>query len=229
MSPGLSSLLRRGAVAKPAPPASVPATRIQRRWWADTRVIIGVLVIVVCTVIGARVLSMGTDQVDVWQVQRDVSAGATLAPEDLVAVGVAPGVAGAYLPAERLPADVLSRDLRAGEMVPVGVMRDGGSRDVRWVTLPIEPLHAPADLSPGDRVDVWSTPDLNRAFGSDAVARPTLVLPGALVASIDIDARGFAGDYGVVVEVDPDLAEPLLRAVRGGLIDLVRVPVGAVR
>jgi hypothetical protein len=172
---------------------------------------------------------MGTDQVEVWQVQRDVSAGAMLAAEDLIAVGVAPALAGAYVPAGPLPGAVLSRDIRAGEMVPAGALRDGGARDVRWVTLPIEPLHAPADLAAGDRVDVWSTPDLNRAFGSDAAIRPTLVLPDALVASIDMDARGFAGDYGVVVEVDPDRAEILLKAVRGGLIDLVRVPVGVAR
>ena len=229
MSSRFSAVLHRGASSKPAPPASAPAARVQRRWWADTRVIVGVLVIVVCTLIGARVVSMGADQVQVWQVQRDVSAGAVLAPEDVAAVGVAPDLAGAYLPVGSLPGEPLAMDIRAGEMLPKGALSDGVARDVRWVTLPIEPLHAPADLAAGDRVDVWSTPDPSRAFGSDAVVRPILVLPNALVASIDVDARGFAGDYGVVVEVAPDQAESLLTAVRGGLIDLVRVPLGAAR
>lgn len=229
MSLKLSAVLHRGASSKATLPASAPAARVQRRWWADTRVIVGVLVIVVCTLIGARVVSMGSDQVQVWQVQRDVSAGAVLAPQDVAAVGVAPELAEAYLPAGVFPGEPLAVDVRAGEMLPIGAMSGGAAPDARWVTLPIEPLHAPADLAAGDRVDVWSTPDASRSFGSGAVVRPKLVLPNALVASIDVDARGFAGDYGVVVEVAPDQTESLLTAVRGGWIDLVRVPLGAAR
>lgn len=74
-------------------------------------------------------------------------------------------------------------------------------------------------------MDVWATPDASRSL--EIVAEPELVLAGALVAAIDVEARGFAGDYGVVIEVAPEQAQSVLAAVRGGMIDLVRVPVGA--
>ncbi len=231
MSPRFSAVLDRRSTssATSGAPASPPAARLQRRWWADTRVILGVALLVVCTLIGARVVTMSSDEVDVWQVQRDLSVGAVPTSDDLQPVGVDPQLAAMYASVDVVPGLPLTRDVRAGELLAVADMADGAIRDVRWVTLPIEPLHAPADLAPGDRVDVWATVDPSRAFGSDAVARPNLVLPDALVSGIDVDARGFAGDYGVVVEVAPDQAESLLTAVRGGLIDLVRVPLGVQR
>lgn len=228
MSPRFSAVLDRRSKPSTPPGASTspPAARIQRRWWADTRVILGVVLLVVCTLVGARVVTMSSDEVEVWQVQRDLSAGAVLAPSDLQPIGVDPRLAELYASVDGVPAVPLSRDIRAGELLAVAAMVDSARRDVRWVTLPIEPLHAPADLAPGDRVDVWATADPARSFDTGRMAAPELVLPGALVASIDVDARGFAGDYGVVLEIAPDQAPAVLTAVRGALIDLVRVPYG---
>lgn len=228
MSPRFSAVLdrRSRSAAPPGAPPSPPATRIQRRWWADSRVILGVVLLLVCTLIGARVVTMSSDEVEVWQVQRDLAAGAVLAAADLAPVGVDPQLAETYVPITQTPQQPLARDIRAGELLSAASVAGEVARDVRWVTLPIEPLHAPADLAPGDRVDVWATPDQSRTLDATGVTTPELVLAGALVAGIDIDARGFAGDYGVVIEVTPDQAPDLLAAVRGGLIDLVRVPHG---
>lgn len=229
MSPRFSAVFGRTSRSTPpsGAPSSPPATRIQRRWWADTRVILGVVLVIACTLIGARVATMSSDEVVVWQVQRDVSAGAVLAPGDLEPVGVDPQLAGLYAPVSEMPAQPLARDLRAGELVGLTALEAGETRDMRWVTLPVEPLHAPADLAPGDRVDVWATADPARSFDTAGAIEPQLVLPDALVVGIDVDARGFAGDYGVVVEIVPEEARGLLAAVRGGMIDLVRVPHGS--
>ena len=201
------------------PPASPPAARAPRAWWRDGRVIGGVLIIVVSAFIGARLMASGDDTVPVWQVTRDVAAGAVVNSDDVVAVSVPASAATAYAAADGLPTARLSRDLRAGELVPAST--DTVVPDVRWVTVPVEPLHAPADLLPGERVDVWAT----QADDLAAATPPRLVLPAALVASIDSEAVGFGGEYGVVIEVAPEVAGELLEAVRTGAIDLVRVPV----
>lgn len=217
----LTLLSRSSRADSSATPASPPAARSGRAWWRDGRVIGGILIVVISVIVGARMMASGDDTVAVWQVNRDISAGAVLGPDDVSAVSVPASTAGAYAAADGLPADRLARDLRAGELVPVAV--DAIAPDVRWVTVPVEPLHAPPDLMAGERVDVWATNSDDLA----GVVPPRLVLPGALVSSVSSDAMGFGGEYGVVLEVDPQAAGDLLEAVRTGAIDLVRVPVAA--
>lgn len=225
MSPRFTAVLDRNRSSGAPVVASPPAVRVQRRWWRDSRVVLGSLLVIVCMVVGARLMTMGADTTDVWQVERDLAAGATLTSEDLVPVSIESSLVDAYVRASEFPAGRLVRNVAAGEMLPLAAIGSQVPTDVRWVSVPLEPLHAPADLAPGERVDVWATPDASRSL--EIVAEPELVLAGALVAAIDVEARGFAGDYGVVIEVAPEQAQSVLAAVRGGMIDLVRVPVGA--
>lgn len=216
------SLLSRPRTDAPTPPASPAAHRPRPAWWRDTRVLVGAAIVIACTLAGARLLSGGSDTVAVWQVNRDLAAGAVVSPDDVSPIEVDPVAAAAYAVADGLPTARLARDVRAGELLPLATSET--VPDVRWVTVPVEPLHAPADLAPGDRVDVYATE------GSDLgdPSPPRLVLPGALVSSVSADAMGFSGEYGVVLEVAPEVTADVLTAVRSGAVDLVRVPVGEV-
>lgn len=213
----MSSLLRRKPQSA-ALPASPAAARPRRAWWRDLRVVLGIAIVIVCMVVGARAVSAGDDTVSVWRVTRALAAGTIPAPSDVQAVSVPRDTSTPYALTTAPPGARLARDVAAGELLPAEV--DGPEPNVRWVTLPVEPLHAPTDLAPGERVDVWatSTADLG------AVVKPTLVLAGALVSSVSSDAVGFGGEYGVVLEVAPQAAGDVLAALRTGSIDLVRVP-----
>lgn len=204
--------------ASATPPASPPARRASRSWWRDTRVMAGIVLIALCMLIGARLLSGGDDTVSAWQATRDLAPGAVVSPDDVVAVAIPAALAGAYADGAGLPTTPLDRPLLAGEILPAP--GDAAVGDARWVTVPVEPLHAPVDLVPGERVDVWAT------AGTDlgAVPVPELVLEGVLVSEVAIDGVGLGGEYGVVLEIDPRDAAALLAAVRSGGIDLVRVP-----
>ena len=204
------------------PPVSPAANRPRRAWWRDPRVLAGIGIVLACTFIGARLLSGGGDTVAVWQVNRDLAAGAVVNADDVTAVQVDRAAATTYAVADGLPTAPLARDLLAGELLPAP--SEVPPADARWVTVPVEPLHAPVDLAPGERVDVYATQ------GADLgdPARPELVLPAALVSSVSADAVGFGGEYGVVLEVAPEAAADVLAAVRTGAVDLVRVPVGEV-
>ncbi|MFM8774487.1 MAG: SAF domain-containing protein [Actinomycetota bacterium] len=136
------------------PPASPPAARAGRPWWRDGRVIGGILIVIISAIVGARLMASGDDTVPVWQVDRDVAAGTVLSADDVTAVSVPASAAAAYAPATGLPADRLTRDLQALELVPAAV--DALVPDVRWVTVPVEPLHAPTDLLAGEPGDVWA-------------------------------------------------------------------------
>ena len=199
--------------------ASPPAERRRRTWWRDRRVIAGVALLAVCTVVGARLLASGDDTVNVWQATRDLAVGTVPAEGDLVMTPASASVAAAYAGAQTPVTDPLDRPVLAGEFIPVPV--PAGALDVRWVTLPVEPLHGPGDLAPGDRVDVWSTSDADLT----ALPSPKLVLAGVLVTDIAADSMGIGGEYGVTVQVPPSDAATLVTAVRSGGIDLVRAPV----
>lgn len=180
--------------------------------------IAGVALIVVCMLVGARLLAGGSDTAMAWQATRDLAPGAVVAPDDVVAVAIPAALAGAYADGSGLPTAPLDRPLLAGEILPA--LTEAQIRDARWVTVPVEPLHAPVDLAPGERVDVWATE------GDDlgATPIPELVLESVLVSEVAVDGVGLGGEYGVVLEIDPRDAAALLTAVRSGGIDLVRVP-----
>lgn len=199
-------------------PPSPPARRTSRAWWRDTRVVAGVVLLLLSMLIGARLLAGGDDTVMAWQATRDLAPGAVVSPDDVVAVAIPAGLASAYADGSGLPTSPLDRPLLAGEVLPVPA--DSAVADARWVTVPVEPLHAPVDLAPGERVDVWATE------GADlgAVPVPELVLESVLVSEVAVDGVGLGGEYGVVLEIDPRDAAALLAAARSGAIDLVRVP-----
>lgn len=216
----LSVLTRSTSAEDPssALPASPTARRASRSWWRDTRVLAGIALIVVSMLIGARLLSGGDDTVTAWQATRDLAAGAVPSAEDIVSVAIPATLAGAYADGAGVPAAPLDRAVLAGEILPASTAID--TTDARWVTVPVEPLHAPVDLAPGERVDVWATD------GTDlgVVPVPTLVLEGVLVSQVAVDGVGLGGEYGVVLEIAPSDAASLITAARSGGIDLVRVP-----
>jgi hypothetical protein len=192
--------------------------RTSRAWWRDARVLAGVALIVVSMLVGARLLAGNDDTVTAWQATRDLAPGAVVSGDDVVAVAIPANLAGVYADGSGLPTSPLDRPLLAGEILPTPV--DVTPGDARWVTVPVEPLHAPVDLAPGERVDVWATE------GADlgVVPVPELVLEGVLVSEVAVDGVGLGGEYGVVLEIDPGDAADLLAAARSGGIDLVRVP-----
>lgn len=215
------SVLNRHASAEGTPhtnPPSPPARRPSRAWWRDPRVVVGIVVIVISMVVGSRLLAGGSDTATAWQATRDLAQGASVAPGDVVAVSIPAALADAYADGASTPSGVLDRPLRAGEVLPA--LGDPQVADVRWVTVPVEPLHAPVDLAPGERVDVWATesPDLG------SIPRPRLVLERVLVSQVAVDGVGMGGEFGVVLQVDPGDAAAVLAAARTGGIDLVRVP-----
>ena len=74
----------------------------------------------------------------------------------------------------------------------------------------------------GDRVDIWFTPDQSSMPGPSR-----LVESSALVSAIAADSIGVGGEIGVAISIPQPRAEAIIAAVRGGVIDLVAVPIEA--
>ena len=208
--------------------AAPPARRLPRARLADLRLWLGVTLVVASTAAGAMVLQSAGDSVTVWQATRDLSVGSS--PTGLVPVAVTRTVGeSAYAaPGDDLDA-VLLRPVAAGELLPRSAMAPAPAMPRRRVTVPVDPMHAPVDLQPGDVVDVWSTPRDPSGADPGQDLSPRLVLAAVTIAAAGGDALGIGGELGVVLDVPQERVPDLVTAVRAGATDLVAVPITSQR
>ena len=77
------------AVSRTHAAIDVPAaTRAQPPGWRDPRLWVGVAIVAVSVVAGARLLGAADDSVTVWAAARDVAPGDTVREDDLVSTSV---------------------------------------------------------------------------------------------------------------------------------------------
>ena len=225
------------------------ARRLASPGWLDGRLVLGVLLVLVSVVVGARVLSAADRSTLVYALTQDLAAGSVLAEDDLTPVRVRLfDNAAEYVAVEGAAPTgyVVRRGLGAGELLPRGAL-SVPERDVdfREVTVPVEVGHLPPGLSGRAQVDVWVTPEVRdrgdraqAASGADGEATPSdtadgrrlqgaqLVLQGVTVLDVDADGGSFSGSTSipVVLQVRPTEVAALVSAMSLGRIDIVRVP-----
>ena len=210
--------------------ASPRATRLAAPRWLDARLVLGVLLVLVSVVVGARVLAAADDSQSVWVATRDLAAGSTLSSGDLrpgrvrlAELGDRYLLAGGAAPLGYL----LQRGIGAGELLPrQGLVRpDSPAVSLRDVSVPVTAGHLPDDLRAGQQVDVYVTPGSPTGAPTGTAAATRVVLSGVTVA-LRPRAGGLAtaGAAGVVLSVPSADAAALVTAVQAGAVDLVRVP-----
>lgn len=197
------------------------ARTLVRVRWRDGRLWLGVALIIISMVVGSRLISHSDERVTVWRATHDLSVGSM--PVDLEPVAVALGESTSeYVRTTVDPAGVLIHPVAAGELLPAAALGVVGREPMRVITLPVEPLHAPVGLIAGDRVDIWFTSDQSSMPGLSR-----LVEPSALVSAVAADSIGVGGEIGVAISIPQVRAEAIITALRGGVIDLVAVPIEA--
>ena len=228
------------------PPASPRASRLAAPRWLDGRLVLGLLLVLVSVVVGARVLSSADRSTLVWAASKDLTAGTLLADGDLQPVRVRLfESAGQYVGAGGRPpvGYVVRRGLGAGELLPQGALHSPEqSAELRLVTVPVEAGHYPPTLRDDQRVDLWVTPRADPDPAADAAAAPTadpattpapLLLRGAqqvlsqvVVASGPVrdDLAAAGGTVPIVLQVRPQDVDEVVSAMGLGRLDLVRVP-----
>jgi len=202
------------------------ATRLRRPRWTDPRLLVGLVLVAVATVAGARLLAVADDTAAVWATADEVRAGDPVRTDDLVVsrVRIADGAdEGAYLAAEDSPpGGVFTRDLAAGELVPVSAVGAEPGSGGAELSLSVALGDAPADLAIGDVVDVWAVPEEAVPRAADA-QRVLAALPVLAVAEPSAALGGT--ERQVLLRLDDSgdaLADPLGR-LAGGSVVLVRV------
>ena len=158
------------------------AKRLQRPSWRDSRLVVGVLLVLVAATLGAKAVASADDRVPVWAAADDLVAGDRVEASSFTRVDVllADGSV-PYLSADA-PAPTGSfvvRDVRAGELVPASAVGSPADVDVRRVTVRADAAST-AGLTRGSRVDVFVTPKaVTGGDGTPPAPRASSKAPGS--------------------------------------------------
>lgn len=138
------------------------ARRLTAPSWKDSRLLMGVLLILASVVLGATAVGAADDRVGVWAAGGDMTPGDPVREADLVRVEVQLGdQADSYLLAGReFPQDAtLDRHVGAGELVPRSALILPGDLEVRPTTISVDPGDL-THLAKGTRVAIYAAPAL---------------------------------------------------------------------
>lgn len=193
-----------------------PATRAARPGWRDPRLWIGVLLVAVSVVAGARLLAAADDSVSVWAVAVDAGPGTVLTADDLVAhrVRFADGaqLAGYFTADDELPADLrLVRSVTAGELLPRGALgTDAVAADTVELPVAVDAEQVPPSVGAGSVVDVYLLdPDGRGLTSGPVLAEATVVDAPALETGFG----AVTGRRQLVLVVPADDATAFLEAL----------------
>ena len=214
-------------------PGSPKATRLGSPSWLDGRLVLGVLLVLASVLLGAKVLAGADTTQEVWVATHDLAPGTVLADGDLQIGRVRLlGSSSLYVAGSKPIGYVVLRGVGKDELLPVGSLSTPG-QDIarREIAVPVPSGHLPPDLSRGEQVDVYVTPDDKAVQRAIAAKNPGDVLPRLVLRSVTVarvvhpGGLGASGqDQPVVLEVDPSQVLLLVQALAEGRLDLVRVP-----
>lgn len=202
------------------------AERLRTQRWSDPRLVLGVLLVLAATVLGASVVSAGDRTEAYWALAGDVRAGDAVQRGDLVETRarVDDDAARSLLRTDdELPAELAtltwSRDASEGALVDRALLGGAESTGQTQLPLVVRLGAAPDDLRRGEQVDVWVGPSPEDSGSQDEAY---LVLQGVPVVDTG-SVRGAGGSRTVLVDVSgTKLQGDVVAALTARHVTLVR-------
>lgn len=215
-----------------APLAAPLAIRTRRQGWRDPRLWVGILIVMVSVVAGARVLAAADDTVTVWAVESDMGAGDTVTVGDLVPRRVRFGDTGGlarYFTADSPPPPglQLSRGVGAGELLPRSALGPTGEEGLVQLPVAVDAELVPPAVVAGSLVDLYVLPSGGGrcAGGRSPGCAPVLERVTVVAASSVDEGFGASGQRQLVLGVAEDQASGYFAtygATDGPVVTVVR-------
>lgn len=188
---------------------ATPAVRAPSPGWRDPRLWIGVAIMAVSVIAGARLIGSADDSVTVWAVASDLGPGDPVTADDLTARRVRfvdPDDLDRYYAAtEELPADLrLQRGVGQGELLPRSAVDTSGETGAMELPVAVETTRVPPGVQSGWVVDVYV---VGRGDG-----RPVLTSVTVLDAPPVGESFAVSGQRQVVLGVTDSEAQQFFRA-----------------
>ncbi|MFN2538939.1 MAG: hypothetical protein ABR549_12460 [Mycobacteriales bacterium] len=212
-------------------PGSPTASRLATPSWLDGRLVLGVLLVLVSVLVGAKVLAGADSSQQVWSATHELAPGTVLVAGDLELTKVRLfGRSGRYLAGPAPVGYVVLRSIGVHELLPRDALSAPGKTvQRRDVSVAVAYGHLPSDLRGGDVVDLYVTPDdkaIRRGGKGVDLTVPRLVLSNVVVARVTRPSglSSSGQTIPVVLTVDPSQVLAVVQALADGPLDLVRVP-----
>ena len=193
------------------------AKRLQRPSWRDSRLLVGVLLVLVAATLGAKAVASTDDRVPMWVATVDLVAGDVVTADSVRRADVRlDDDMASYLSAATPPAagTYVVRDVRSGELVPRSAFGTAEQVGLQRVTVRADAVSA-TGLARGSRVDLFVTPKTSLASTNKPTT--TKVLTAAGVASVQSSSGGLGSNATTSVQlyVPTDRVQTVVEAVDG--------------
>jgi len=211
--------------------ATPKASRLQKPSWKDTRLLVGILLVLAATVLGSLTVAAADDRVPMYAAVSELVPGQPLRADRLTRVDVQLGDRSqSYLSAaSAVPADAyVLREVRPGELIPRSAIGSQDDVGLQPLTLVVDARSA-APLVVGSVVDVYVNPvDTKGDSAGRDFAGAELALESATVAGVPRTGGRLSGteaQRAVQVMVPKDRIRDLIGQVDlGARVTLVPVP-----
>jgi hypothetical protein len=206
------------------------ATRLQKPSWRDTRLVVGVVLVLLSMTVGAKAFAVADDTVPMYAAAASLVPGQPVRQSDVRRVDVQLGVdRHRYVAADHdiAPETFALREVRPGELLPTSALGSRTAIGLKPVSVPVDGGGA-AQLAAGSVVDVW----VNAKDPSSAAEKygdPVRTLEAAPVARTpEAGGSGLGaatGTTAVQIMVPEASVRALIAAIdQGAKITLVPVP-----
>ncbi len=206
------------------------AARLRKPSWRDTRLIVGVVLVLLSMTVGAKAVAAADDTVPMYAAAVSLVPGQPVTQGDVKRVDVQLGAdTTRYVAADHdiAPQTFALRDVRPGELLPKSAVGMRDAMDLKPVSVPVDGGSA-AQLTAGSVVDVWVN-GKDPSSAAEKYGKPAKTLESAAVARTpDTSAGGLGAASGlttVQIMVPEARVQALIAAIdQGAKITLVPVP-----
>jgi hypothetical protein len=222
-----------GVQAADASPVAPPAaTRASTPGWRDPRLWVGIAIVAVCVVAGARLLAAADNTVAVWAVADDMGPGDEVTADDLVSERVRfsddTDLDRYFTVDDELPADLeLTRGIGEGELLPRAAVGADGASGTLQVRIAVDNEQVPSAVDAGSVVNVYlvsATGDGKRAASTGDAALEAVTVVDAPPVEDNFAATGNRTIDVVVSEAQAqdyfawraELEDPVVTVVKVG-------------
>jgi len=183
------------------------AKRLQKPSWKDSRLVVGVILVIAATTMGARLVASADERLPYFVAVENLVAGEAVTAASFQRVDVAlSDSVGRYVPADAPVPEgtIMLRDVLAGELVPTAAIGSPGDVDVQLVTVPAD-AQSTAGMERGQRVDLYVSPGATRRVADDSEPPRTSQLLHAVAV---VDVRAGDGGFGATAKSSVQLYVP---------------------
>jgi hypothetical protein len=206
------------------------ATRLQRPSWRDSRLVVGVVLVLLSMTLGAKAIAAADDTVPMYAAAASLVPGQPVKQSDVRRVDVQLGAdRRSYVAADHdiAPDTFALRDVRPGELLPTSALGTRDAIDLKPVSVPVDGGGA-RQLAAGSVVDVWINAK-DPSSTAEKYGKPVKTIEAAPVARTpDISGGGLGSASGltaVQIMVPEATVQALIAAIdQGAKITLVPVP-----